>query len=412
MTSSQNMTELILKKGEERRIRAGHLWVFSNEIDTRQTPLKGLEPGQFVNLVDSRGKNLGTAYANPASLIAARLVSPKPNTPLDAHLLKLRLQTALNLRQTLFEDPFYRLAHAEGDYLPGLVIDRYDNDFAVQITTAGMEGLKGLICEVMAGLFPGLNIIFRNDTSARILENLSQDVDSFQAGPGSNLPAEFKLLENGLQYSVSAQSGQKTGWFYDQRNSRESAFELARGLSRQNDNVRMLDAFSYAGGFGVAAAAGGAKEICFLDASRPALEFAEKNLAQNDFPHSPQGRFVEGDALNLLAGMKEAGERFDLVSVDPPAFIKRKKDEEAGLAAYFRTNELALALLEQDGYLISSSCSQHLPLDSLRKIIQRAASRSGKNIQIVGEGRQGLDHPAHPAMPETEYLKTFIVRVV
>ena len=405
------MKELILKKGEERRIRAGHLWVFSNEVDTQQTPLKGLEPGEFVNIADSRGKPLGTAYANPASLITARLVSPKQNAPLDAELLEQRIKNALALRETLFDHPCYRLVHAEGDYLPGLVIDRYGSDFAIQITTAGMERLKPAICEAMEKIFPGLNIVFRNDTQSRALENLPQETSVFQPYLSRPVPEEFSLIENGLKYHVPSLNGQKTGWFYDQRPNRKFAFELARGLTRQNRAARMLDTFSYAGGFGVAAAAGGAKEIFFLDASGPALELAAENLSRNEFAHKPEGRLIEGDALALLAEMKNEGEKFDLVSVDPPAFIKRKKDEEAGLAAYFRTNELAIGLTEPGGYLISSSCSQHLSPDSLRRIIQRAASRVFRNIQILAEGRQGPDHPAHPAMPETEYLKTFVVRV-
>lgn len=405
------MNELILKKGEERRLRAGHLWVFSNEVDTKQTPLKGIEPGAFVNLIDNRGKNLGTAYVNPASLITARIISPKPNTPLTAELLMHRMQAALSLRQTLFENNFYRLVHAEGDYLPGLIVDRYENDFAVQITTAGMENFKNLICEVMSELFPGLNIIFRNDTQSRALENLAQEIDYFQTDSASPLPREFHLIENDLKYSVPNQEGQKTGWFYDQRPNRNIARELSKGLSRHKDNVQMLDVFSYAGGFGVAAAAGGAKEVSFLDTSKSALAFAGKNLEQNSFAHNPKGNFLNGDALNLLGELKQAEKKFDLISVDPPAFIKRKKDEEAGLAAYFRTNELAMDLLQPGGYLISSSCSQHLNIDSLRRILQRGASRLRRNIQIVVEGRQGPDHPTHPAMPETEYLKTIVIRV-
>lgn len=405
------MKELILKKGEERRIKAGHLWVFSNEIDTKETPLKGIEPGEFVELIDNRGKNLGTAYVNPASLIAARIVSRKPNTPLDVELLRNRLQSALDLRQTLFEDPFYRLVHAEGDYLPGLVIDRYDNDFVVQITTAGMERLKDLICEVMVELFPGLNIIFRNDTQSRALENLAQEINYFQADSARPLPTEFNLIENNLKFTVPSQEGQKTGWFYDQRPNRNIARELAKGLSRQKDSVRMLDVFSYAGGFGIAAAAGGAKEVSFLDTSKAALELAAKNLEQNNFVHAPKGNFLKGDALSLLGELKKAGEFFELISVDPPAFIKRKKDEEAGLSAYFRVNELALDLVSPGGYLISSSCSQHLGIDSLRRILQRSASRLHRSIQVVIEGRQGPDHPTHPSMPETEYLKTIVARV-
>ncbi|MBQ4133464.1 MAG: class I SAM-dependent rRNA methyltransferase [Desulfovibrionaceae bacterium] len=404
------MDTLVLKKGEERRIRAGHLWVFSNEVDVRSSPLKNFEPGSCATLTDCRGKALGTVYVNPASLIAARLFSREAGAALDAALLEKRLSAALALRESLFERPFYRLVHAEGDLLPGLVIDRYDSIFSIQITTAGMERVKPELCRVMEKMFPASQLVFRNDAQSRTLENLPENLDFYP--PDSNFPTELTVEENGLAYSVPSLDGQKTGWFYDQRLNRRMARELAAGLRRVNQSpVRVLDAFCYAGGFGVAAAAGGAQEITFLDASRQALDYAVNNLAQGGFPHAPAARCLEGDALNLLNGLLEAGESFGLVSMDPPAFIKRKKDEEAGLAAYYRVNELGLALVQPGGFYISSSCSHHLELDALRRIIQRAASRLRRSVQLLAVGRQGPDHPAHPAMPETEYLKTLVFRI-
>ena len=406
------MKTLALKKNEDRRIRAGHLWVFSNEVDIAKTPLKSFAPGEFVNLQNSRGQNLGTGYVNPASLIAARLVSPRENTPLNASLLQTRLQNALYLRQTLFEKPYYRLVHAEGDLLPGLVIDRYGSTFVVQITTAGMENLKETLCEVMSELFPGLTLIFRNDTQSRALENLNQEIDNTTSALQASLPASLNLEENGLAYTVPSQTGQKTGWFYDQRDNRKIAMHIALGLSKENNKVKVLDAFCYAGGFGVAAAAGGAKEITFLDASETALELAAHNMQQNKFEHTPTFKCIQSDALNALESIAETSTKFNLVCLDPPAFIKRKKDEEAGLAAYYRANELGLALVEEGGFFITSSCSQHLEREALRRILVKIAARRKLGIQIIAQGRQGADHPVHPAMPETEYLKTLFIRLI
>ena len=403
------MDSLILKKGEERRIKAGHLWVFSNEVDVAASSLKGFEPGACAVLTDWRGRSLGTVYVNPASLIAARLISRRPGVQLDLPLFRERLRAALNLRESLFEHPFYRLVHAEGDFLPGLVIDRYGDNFVIQITTAGMERAKAGLCAALLELFPAAQVVFRNDAASRTLEYLPGDLDFYPA-PGQ-FPARLELEENGLRYTVSGTDGQKTGWFYDQRENRSLTRKLAAGLARCGQSrLRVLDAFCYAGGFGVAAASGGAAEVTFLDASRQALDFAMHNLEQNRLPHAPVARCLEGDALTELAHLAGNGESFDLVCLDPPAFIKRKKDEEAGLAAYYRANELGLSLVRPGGFYVSSSCSQHLEAGSLRRILQRAAARLQRPIQILATGRQGPDHPTHPAMPETEYLKTFFLR--
>ena len=284
-----------------------------------------------------------------------------------------------------------------------------------------MQGVKQILAEVMAELFPSLNLVFRNDTQSRALENLSLEADEFSAErtPGAELastpaatPSSMTVEENGLFYTVPSQTGQKSGWFYDQRDNRKLTMSIAAGLAQNNKNLKVLDAFCYAGGFGVAAAAAGAKEITFLDSSESALEFAARNLEQNKFAHNPSFTGIQNDALNALEALREAGNKFNIVCLDPPAFIKRKKDEEAGLAAYYRANELGLSLVEEGGYFITSSCSQHLERESLRRILVKIAARRKLNIQIIGQGRQGADHPVHPAMPETEYLKSFFVRLI
>ena len=407
------MKSLTLKKNEDRRIRAGHLWVFSNEIDTGRTPLKAFAPGEAATLMDAAGRSLGTVYVNPNSLIAARLVSRKAENPLSAELIARRLRAALAWRESVYNAPYYRLIHAEGDGLPGLILDRYNDIFVAQVGTAGMEAQKNALAEVVSELFNPAVLLFRNDLGGRELEGLAvappaQAAEVAMGPPPEHLPAELEIFEQGLVFSAPFLRGQKTGWFYDQRDSRSTAAHLAASCGK---GISVLDAFSYVGGFGCAvAAAAEAEQVTFLDASEEALRLAEQNARRN-LPRTDV-RIMPGDAVNLLADLREGGRRFNLVSMDPPAFIKRKKDETAGLGAYQRCNELALDLVAEGGLLVTSSCSQHLSLEAFRQVLARAAARRRKTVQIIGVGRQGADHPVPPAMPELEYLKTFFLRIV
>ena len=391
------MQQLFLKKNEDRRLRAGHLWIFSNEVDVKRHPLTAFEPGEMAQICDAGGRILGTAYVNPASLITARIISRRPDAVLNEALLQQRLVRAAELRDRLFGIPFYRLCHGEGDWLPGLVIDRYGDTFSVQMTTAGMDSRRDAVCSVLADL-GAANIILRNDVSVRTMEQLPLEVSTALG----HCPEELTVLESGASFTVSLTEGQKTGWFYDQRPNRLEAARYAQGGT-------VLDAFCYAGAFGVMAARNGATSVTFLDASRQALDLAQKNLSANA-PDCP-GDIVAGDALDTLAGLREEGRRFNVVCLDPPAFIKRKKDAEQGLRAYRRVNDLGLQLVEDGGILISCSCSHHLEAETLRRLIAQAASRRGLHAQVLYQGFQGPDHPIHPAMPETAYLKVFALRV-
>lgn len=391
------MQQLCLKRGEDRRLRTGHLWIFSNEVDVKRTPLTAFSPGEAALVVDSGGRPIGTAYVNPASLISARLVSRQSDCPLNADLLRSRLERALELRTRLFSQPYYRLCHSEGDFLPGLTIDRYGEHLAVQISTAGMEVHKEALVDVLAALLKPASITLCNSTPVRQLENLPGYIETVLG----TAPSHVTVPENGAMFTVVFLEGQKTGWFYDQRVNRAEAARYAAG-------VDMLDAFCYAGGFGVMAALAGARSVTFLDASASALTMAEAN-ATSAAPactlHS-----VQGDALEVLQNIKDKGQRFGVVSVDPPAFIKRRKDAEQGLQAYRRVNELALDLLEDGGVLVSSSCSHHLEAEMLRRIITQSAAKRRLHGQILYQGSQGPDHPIHTAMPESAYLKCVIGR--
>ena len=391
-----SLPPLRLKKNEDRRLRAGHLWVFSNEVDVAATPLTAFEPGEMVEVQDVRGAPLGSAYVNPRSLIAARLVSRQRGRVLDADLLRRRLARALALREMLFPRPFYRLCFGEGDALPGLVVDRFDGWLVAQVTTAGMERVTEEVVQALRDTVGAAGILLRNDTSGRALEGL----DSHVVAHGE-IPEVLPVEENGVRFEVAA-SGQKTGWFYDHRLNRARMAAYAPGR-------RVLDVFSYAGGWGIQAAAAGAAEVTCVDASAPALEAAERSAALNGV--EDRVRTVRADAFDALGRLAADGERFGMVVLDPPAFVKRKKDLKAGEDAYRRANHLAMELLEPDGILVSASCSHHFGREALQDSILRAGRRLGREVQLLEAGGQGPDHPVHPAIPETAYLKSFVARV-
>ncbi len=395
------MKKLFLKKGEDKRLRVGHLWIFSNEVDTAKSPLKDFAPGECATVISAQGTPVGSAYVNPASLISARLYSSRPDTPLDADLLRSRLARAMELRNSLFAVPCYRLAFAEGDYLPGLVVDRYHGTLVAQISTAGMEAAQDDILSVLGDLCTPSGILLRNDMGSRDLENLPR----YTRTATGSVPAEITLEENGVLFTAPLTEGQKTGWFYDQRTNRAD-------FARFCKDKRVLDAFCYVGSFGCNALRGGAAAVTFLDASQTALDFALRNAGANGASErSVPVDTVHGDALETLQQLKDSGRRFDVICVDPPAFIKRKKAYHEGLAAYQRVNRLAMELVEDGGVVMSCSCSQHLPAEDLHRTLLYAASKAGVHVQTLIQGHQGPDHPVHPAMPETHYLKSFCVRV-
>jgi 23S rRNA (cytosine1962-C5)-methyltransferase len=393
------LAPLRLRRNEDRRLRAGHLWVFSNEVDVERTPLTGFEPGEPVEVQDSRGAPLGAGYVNPHSLICARLVSRDAARPLDGDLLRSRLRRALALRETLFPGrPFYRLVFGEGDGLPGLVADRFGDVVVAQITTAGMERLRGEVVMALAELLEPRAVLLRNDTASRTLEGLERYVEPALG----TVPERVEIEENGARFEVPIREGQKTGWFYDHRVNRERTRPYVR-------DRRVLDLFSYVGGWGVQAAVAGAREVVCVDSSAPALAAAERSAALNGV----EGRLrtVQSDAFDALKEMRDARERFDVVVLDPPAFIKRKKDLRQGEKAYRRVNQLAMELLAEDGILVSASCSFHMSRDALLDTMLRASREVERELQILEEGHQAPDHPVHPAIPETRYLKAFIGRL-
>jgi 23S rRNA (cytosine1962-C5)-methyltransferase len=389
---------LRLKKNEERRLRAGHLWVFSNEVDTEASPLKGLAPGTQVTLQDSRGKPMGSAFANPGTLIAARLYSRDADRPFDASLLVHRINVALSLREKIFPTPHYRLVYGDSDGLPGLVVDRYDDVLVVQISTAGMDALREEVIAALVKVLKPFGILLRNDSGMRALEGLPEEVRIVHG----SVPDVVDVIENGVTFSAPVKDGQKTGWFYDHRDNRARLMAMANG-------ARVLDVFSYIGGWGVQAAVGGASDVLCVDSSATALAQVEGNAQRNNVGERVKTR--QGDAFDVMKALHEDEQRFDIVVIDPPAFIKRRKDIETGTAAYRKLNDLAIRLLNRDGYLVSASCSMHLEKTALLDILRASGRHLDRNVQVIAQGGQGADHPVLPAIAETDYLKAFFARV-
>jgi 23S rRNA (cytosine1962-C5)-methyltransferase len=389
---------LKLKRGEDRRLRAGHLWIFSNEVDTAATPLTQFEPGAAVAVHSDRDQFLGFAYVNPRTLIAARIVGRDPAYPLDGGLVVHRLRVALALRERLYREPYYRLVFGESDGLPGLVLDRYGDVVVAQSGTAGIDRLRPEIEAAVDKVVHAKTLVWKNDSGARELEGLTQEVAAAGAG---HLPAEISVREQGVDFVAPLADGQKTGWFYDQAANRE---RLRRYLPA---GARVLDVCSYVGAWAVTALKAGAGSATCVDASATALEYVARNAHANGVEVAT----LKADAFDALKSLQESGARFDVVILDPPAFAKRKKDAPQALAAYRKLNQLALPLIERDGLLVSCSCSYHMGADELAGAIQAAARHGSRFVQILEQGGQSPDHPVHPAIPETRYLKSFFCRV-
>lgn len=394
-----SLPSLRLKANADRRLRAGHLWVFSNEVDVAATSLTAFQPGDLAQLEAANGKPLGVVGVSPNNLICARLLSRDGKHGFDKSLLVHRLNVALSLRERLFEVPCYRLVYGDSDLLPGLVVDRFFDILVVQLASATMERHRDAVIAALVQVLKPSGILFKNDSAARDAEGLERYVTTVHG----QVPDWVALEENGVKFQAPVLAGQKTGWFYDHRLNRARLASYVKGK-------RVLDLFSYIGGWGVQAAVFGASEVMCVDGSGLALDGVERNASLNGV--AEKMTCVEGDVFEALRELKAAEERFDVVIADPPAFIKRKKDLKNGEAAYRRLNEQAMRLLSKDGILVSASCSMHLPEEDLQNILLQSARHLDRNIQLLERGGQGPDHPVHPAIPETRYIKSLTCRLL
>ncbi|GAA0828289.1 class I SAM-dependent rRNA methyltransferase [Marinomonas arenicola] len=394
----KKLSVIRLKGQADRRLRAGHQWIYSNEVDTNKTPLKQFTPGDQVVVETAQGKPLGIAMVNPNTLICGRLISRSVDTVMNKSTLVHRLKIALSLREIAYKGPYYRLVFGDSDGLSGLVVDRFADILVVQISTAGMERIKGEIVEALQDVIKPSAILMKNDGKMRQIEGL----DSYVEEAFGTVPELVYLQENDVLFQAPVWDGQKTGWFYDHRENRKT-------MQNYCDGKRVLDVFSYVGGWGVQAAAAGATDVTFIDASESALSHVDANLKLNQYEGGSE--LMHGDAFEAMQSLIEDKQRFDVVVMDPPAFIARRKDIKAGEGAYHRANQLAMRLVAKGGILVSGSCSMHLETNRLHDIVRSNSRQLERFSQLIYRGTQAPDHPVHPAIEETEYLKALFYRI-
>ena len=386
-----------ISPGRQKRVRAGHPWVFSNEI--KMTPeVKALTPGTVIDVVDAAGSAVGTAIFNPHTLIAARLMTAHSFADIDAGWLAAKITRAEALRDRLYDKPFYRLIHAEADGLPGLIVDRYDDACVVQLNTAGMELLVAEIVAALQQTIAPKGIVLQRDSAARHLEGLPTVAPEIVGNVASPAP----LTENGVGFLADLSEGQKTGWFYDHRENRARVAALSKGQ-------RVADVYSYLGGFGLQAAAAGATEVVCIDRSEPALDLAAQ--AATAVGLGDICKFEKSEAFAALEALSSAKEKFGVVIADPPAFVKSKKDLKPGARGYRKLTRLAAKVVAHEGILCVASCSHHMPMEIYAEQVQRGVHDAGRTGRILHVGGAGPDHPAHPNLPESAYLKCLLLQL-
>jgi 23S rRNA (cytosine1962-C5)-methyltransferase len=380
-----------LLPGRHKRAEGGHPWIYSNEV-RMDAAAKALSPGTLVTLRRADDTALGVAMFNPHSLIAARLLDRDAGRAIGRRFLARRLERALRLRDRLFELPYYRLAHAEADGLPGLVVDRFAGILVAQFNAAGIARFESLVLEVLDALLAPEAIVLRNDGPARVLEGLGSET---RVAKGMvNEPVVVR--ENGIEFLANPLAGQKTGWFFDQRDNRRFVAALAR-------NARVLDLYCFTGGFALQAAVAGAVEVLGIDSSASALELAASAADRNGL--GEVCKFHRGEAFGEAARLAAAGERFDIVIADPPAFARSRKDVPAALRGYRKLARLAASVTSTGGVLFLACCSHNVTETEFAEAVRRGLGDAGRGARILRIAGADADHPIHPALPETAYLK-------
>jgi 23S rRNA (cytosine1962-C5)-methyltransferase len=388
---------IFLQPGRDRRIEQGHPWAYSNEIRI-DAETKALPPGTLATLHRVDGKPLGVGSYNPHALIAFRMFSRNAHARIDEEFLAGRIGRALALRECLFREPFYRLVHAETDGLPGLVCDRFGDVLVVQINAAGMQALEPALLAAFDRRLAPRAIVLRNDSPARGLEGMPAAVGVAKG----EIADVVEVRENGLRFFADVLAGQKTGWFYDQRDSRAFVAPLAA-------EGAFLDAYCHTGGFALAAAAGGARAVLGVDSSSSALALAERAAAANGF--ASVCSFRRADVFAELERQEQASARYRVVVADPPAFVKSRKDLSSGLRGYRKLARLTAPLVEPGGFLFIATCSHNVAAEALLAEVVRGMAAVGRTGRIVREARAAADHPVHPHLPETAYLKSFLLQL-
>ncbi len=382
-----------LLPGHNRRARIGHPWVFSNEIEMSRAA-KALTPGTLITLVDQAGQALGTATFNPHTLIAARIIARDAGAAIDRGFFAARIRRALELRERLIGAPFCRLIHSEADEIPGLIADRYGDVLVLQANTAGIDRLMPEVLAAFDEVIAPRAVVLRNDGSARTQEGLGTEA---RVAAGA-IDGPVELTDNGATFFADVLEGQKTGWFYDQRDNRALVAKLAR-------DARVLDAYAYLGGVGIAAARGGAASVVCVERSAAAIALGERAAQANGVAVE----FVKHEAFDEMERRAAAKEQFDIVVCDPPAFVKSRKDLGAGARGYRKMTRLAAALVAPKGFLFVASCSHNIDRARFVEEVARGLADAGRSGRIVASTGAAPDHPVHPHLPESAYLKAELI---
>ncbi len=389
--------QVFLVPGGDKRASRGHPWVYANEV-RMDAAAKTLSPGSIVVLHRVDGKPLGVGMFNPHALIAFRFLTRNPRTTVDGEFFIRRFKRAAELRKRLFAAPYYRLVHAEADGLPGLIVDRFDRVLTVQAGTAGMDARLEEILGALDALFDPEAVVLRNDGRGRSLEGLDSEV---RIAKGA-VDGPIEVRQGDLTFLADPCGGQKTGWFYDQRDNRDFIAGLAR-------SGRVLDVYCYGGGFGIAAAAAGADSVLAIDRSESALGLAREAAERNRV--GGKCTFLQGDAFGELAKLGAGGERFDLVVADPPAFVKSRKDLRNGLKGYRKLASLAAQLVVPGGFLFLASCSHNAAMADFTDAVADGVRKAGRSGRVLRSAGAAADHPVHPHLPESAYLKAITLQL-
>jgi 23S rRNA (cytosine1962-C5)-methyltransferase len=392
----KSVGRLVLVPGKERRVLAGHLWVYAGDLESDAVDAA---PGAVVDLYAANGRFCGRGFFNPHSKIRVRLLTHRPQ-PIDAAFWERRIKNAIALRQRVVSDTnAYRLIHGEGDLLPGLIVDRYADVLVMQTLSFGMDVHKELLADILLKETGAKAVYLRNDPPSRTLEGLPR-WRGFLHGEG---PTAFEIYEGNARFSTDIERGQKTGWFCDQRENRQAVARLAR-------EAEVLDAFCHTGAFGVQAVLHGARSLLGLDASVEATALAGAHAALNSV--ADRCVFRTGDVFEELRRLERRGASYDLIILDPPAFAKSRQTLGQALTGYKEINRRALKLLRPQGILASCSCSHHVAQPDLWRTILEAAHDAHRHLRLIEARSQARDHPVLAAMPETQYLKCFIVQAI
>ena len=391
------MTRITLNKNEDRRIKSGHPWVFSNEI---REVAGERDAGITAELYDAAGGFIGVGHYNPQSLIAFRLVSRQREDIDSVAFFEGRISAALQHRQIRYPGlATFRVVYGESDFLPGLVVDKYGDYLSLQLLSSGMDRRREQIVAALAHVLTPLGIIARNDVGVRKLEGLDEKIEILSG----DIPERVDMEENGLRFQVNLREGQKTGGFLDQKQNHL----LLRDISAGKD---VLDCFCYTGGWAVHAAAFGATSVVGLDISQRAVGQASSHAKLNKV--ADRVRFEECDAFERLRSLHHEGRRFGVIVMDPPAFVKSRKNIAEATKGYLTVNRRALELLEPGGYLVTCSCSYHMGREAFRDVLIQAARLAKREVRLVETCSQAADHPVLLSFPESEYLKCFVLQAV